>query len=133
MKRRDAALGWTGTIGVLLMVALAGTLTAQVSKSRGGSPGVSLSLSSGGTYESSAEVTICGDALCTGKKTFACPTLTASAPGYTAGDTCGSGGGWKGYQYTITVNGSTCSGTEPVNTAAPTCIVNGETASLDGR
>jgi hypothetical protein len=118
---------------LILLIAVVAPRVSGQNKSRGSTPGVSLLLQSSGTYDSSADVTICGDALCTAKKSSTCNTLTAMSPGFTASETCGSGGGWKGYSYTIHVNGSSCSGILAVGTPTPVCTVSGESASLSAQ
>jgi hypothetical protein len=129
LLRPAADATWISMVGLALLIAIAVMLTrpinAQDSKRRGGGGGgggggVSLLIEvSSTTTSATADVTICG-ADCA-KKSLVCTSLDAS--GASANEICGSGGGWKLYEYTIHVGTTTCTSPAPlsIGTPAPTC------------
>jgi hypothetical protein len=106
--------------GAVILIGLVAALIAPRTMAQGG--GVQLVLTElSPTGSASADVTVCGDATCTGNKLVICAPLSQTGMGNDS-ETCASGGGWKAYQYSITLgDGATCGPQIVSMGTAPAC------------
>jgi hypothetical protein len=106
---------WVVVYAVVTVATLMFTTSPGMAKKKGGgggggnAQGVAVSLSTDGTFEATADVSIEKE-----NDSVACGTLAATSPGYFAQTVCGSGNGWKTYSYSITANGGTCTGSQTI-------------------